>query len=146
MDVVQLGHNSISQYWLHNSRKEKINSIEDQLNGCSKPHPDWDQTADPRFERSLIAVLAGDQTVDTSGWVINLNMNTAFKCVSHILGNLQFLQTVAELCADAHYYFANSFNTPWGSKASSICSVRWTLTPWATRVGLILDLSAMSCG
>ena len=31
------------------------------------------------------------------------------------------LQTVEELCADAHYYFAHSFNSPWGTKATSIC-------------------------
>ena len=29
----------------------------------------------------------------------------------------------AELRADAHYYFAHSFNSPWGSKASSMCPV-----------------------
>ena len=29
--------------------------------------------------------------------------------------------------ARAHYYFAHSFNSPWGSKASSICLVRCTL-------------------
>ena len=66
--------------------------------------------------------------------MINLNTNTAFRCISHILGNLQFLQTVAELCADVHYYFGHSFNSPWGSRASSICPVRYALTPWATRV------------
>ena len=66
-----------------------------------------------------MTALAGDRTANTSGQVINLNPNTAFKCVLYILGNLQFLQTVAELCVDAHYYFAHSFNTPWGSKAYS---------------------------
>ena len=55
----------------------------------------------PSFERSFITALTGDRT-NTSGQVINLNMNTAFKCVSHIPGNLK---TVAELCADAHYEF-----------------------------------------
>ena len=59
-----------------------------------------------------MTALAGDQTADTSGQVINLNMNTTFKCVPHILGSLQFLQTVAELCADAHYYFAHSSIPP----------------------------------
>ena len=39
---------------------------------------------------SLMTALAGDRTDDTSGQVINLNMNTAFKLVPHILGNLQF--------------------------------------------------------
>ena len=67
-----------------------------------------------------MTALAGDRTADTSGQVINLNMNTAFKCVLYILVYLQYLQTVAELCADAHYYFAHSFNSPWGSKASSM--------------------------
>ena len=61
----------------------------------------------PSFEWSFITALAGDQTVDTSGQVINLNMNTAFKCVSHIL---EHPQTVAKLCA--HYYFAHSLNSP----------------------------------
>ena len=79
-----------------------------------------------------------NRTVNTSGQVINLNTNTAFKCVPHILGYLQFLQTVAELCADAHYYFAHSLNSPWGSNASSMCPVRHILTSWATRVGLRL--------
>ena len=82
-----------------------------------------------------MTALAGDRTVDTSGQVINLNTNTAFKCVLHILGYLQFLQTVAELCADAHYYFAHSLNSPWGSRASRMCPVRRVLTPWATRAG-----------
>ena len=48
-----------------------------------------------------MTALAGDQTSDTSGQVINLNTNSTFKCVPHILGSLQLLQTVAELCADA---------------------------------------------
>ena len=74
-----------------------------------------------------------DWTFDTSGKVINLNMNAAF--MLHILENLQFLQTVAELYADADYYFAHSFNSTLGSKASSLCLVRCALTPWATRVG-----------
>ena len=56
-----------------------------------------------------MTALAGDRTADTSGQVINLNMNTAFKCVSHLLGYLQFLQMVAELYADAHYYFCSLF-------------------------------------
>ena len=73
---------------------------------------------------SLIPIQGICVKVDTSGYVINSNTNTAFKCVSHMLGNLQFLQTVAELGADAHYYFAHSFNSPWGSKASSMCPVR----------------------
>ena len=76
------------------------------------------------------------RAADTSDQVINLNTNTAFKCVPHILGNLQLLQTVAELCADAHYYFAHSLNSHCGSKASSMCPVRRALTPWSTRVGL----------
>ena len=71
-----------------------------------------------------MTALTGVKTADTSGQVITLNMNIAFKCVPHILGSLQLLQTVAELCADAHYYFAHSFNSPWGSKASSMCPVR----------------------
>ena len=54
---------------------------------------------------------------------------------THILRYLQFLQTVAELCADAHYYFAHSLNSPWGSRASSMCPVRRALIPWATRAG-----------
>ena len=78
-------------------------------------------TSSGDFERSFITAMTGDRTADTSGQVINFNTNTAFKCVPHILGNLQFLQTVAELCADAHYYFAHSFNSPRGSKASSMC-------------------------
>ena len=56
-----------------------------------------------------MTALVGDQTADTSGQVINLNKDTALKCVPHILGYLQFFQTVAELCADAHYYFAHYF-------------------------------------
>ena len=84
---------------------------------------------DPPYKRSLVTTLVGDRTATPSGQVINLNMNTALKCVPHILGSLQLLQTVAELCADAHYYFAHSFNSPRGSKASSMCSVRRTLKP-----------------
>ena len=38
-----------------------------------------------------------DQTVNTTGQGISLNTNTAFKCVSHILGNRQFFQTLAFL-------------------------------------------------
>ena len=68
-------------------------------------------------------------------WLSDQNMNTVFKCVPHILGNLRFLHTVAELCANPYYYFAYSFYFPWGSKASSICPMRRALTPWATRVG-----------
>ena len=64
-----------------------------------------------------MTALARDRTVDTSRQVINLKSNTASKCVPHILGNLQLLQTEAKLCADAHYYFAHFFNSPWGSKA-----------------------------
>ena len=79
--------------------------------------------------RLFITALTGDRIVDTSGQVINLNTNTAFKSVSHILGNLQFWQIVAELCADVHYYFAHSFNSPWGSKVSGICPVRHAPTP-----------------
>ena len=94
----------------------------------------------PSFERSFITALTGDWTIDTSGKVINLNTNTTFKCVPHILGYLQFLQMVAALCANAHYYFAHSFNSPWGSKASSMCPVRCALTPWATRVGQCINL------
>ena len=52
-----------------------------------------------------------DQAMNTSGQVINLNMNNAFKCVPHILGNLHLLQTAAELCANAHYNFAHSSNS-----------------------------------
>ena len=44
----------------------------------------------------------------------------------HILGNLQFLETVAEICADAHYYFPHSI--PWGSKASSLSPMKRTLS------------------
>ena len=82
-----------------------------------------------------MTALAGNKTTDTSGQVINLNTNTVLKCVPHILGYLQFLQTVTELCVDAHYYFAHSFNSPLGSKTSSMCLVRRAPTPWATRVG-----------
>ena len=51
----------------------------------------------------------------------HLNMNTAFKCVQHILGNLQLLQTVAELHDDAHYYFTRSFNPLMGEVKLPIC-------------------------
>ena len=67
-----------------------------------------------------MTTLAGDRTADTSGQVINLNTNTAFKYVPHMLGYLQFLQTVAELCADAHYYFAHSLNSP-GEAEIPVC-------------------------
>ena len=43
--------------------------------------------------------------------------------------DISFLQTVAELWADAHYYFVQSLNSPWGSRASSMCPVRHILTP-----------------
>ena len=76
-----------------------------------------------------MTALGGDLSINTSGQVINFNMNTTFKCVSPILGNLQLLQTVEELCANAQYYFAHSFNSPWGSKASSMAPVRRALTP-----------------
>ena len=47
--------------------------------------------------------------------MINLNTNTALKCVPHILG---YLQTVAELCADAHYYlFCSLFQFPLGKQS-----------------------------
>ena len=98
------------------------------------------QPPTPSFERSFITALTKDQTVNTSSQVINLNMNTAFKGISRNLGNLQFLQKVAELCDDAHYYFARSFNFPWGSKASSICPVRRALALWGTRVRQLLYL------
>ena len=107
----------------------KITSIEDRLKDYSKPPLLGIEPAIPLYKRSLITALAGDRTADTSGQVNNLNTNTAFKCVPHILGYLLFLQTVAELCADAHYYFAHSLNSPWGSRASSMCPVRRVLTP-----------------
>ena len=92
-----------------------------------------------------MTALARDQTVETSNQVINFNTNTAFKCLPHILGNLEFLQTVADLCADAHYYFAHSFNFPWGNQ----CPVRRALTPRATRIGktvkLIQTISIFCC-
>ena len=105
----------------------KIISIEDRLKGYSKLPLLGIEPPIPPYKRSLMTALAGDRTADTSGQVINLNTNTAFKCVPHILGYLQFLQTVAELCADAHYYFAHSLNSPRGSRASSMCPVRCAL-------------------
>ena len=105
------GHSSSSQYWNHKLR--------------SKDHLHWG-SAKGLFKTAP----AGDRTMET------LNMNTAFKCISHILGNLQLLPTVEEFCADAHYYFAHSFNFPWGSKASSMCPVRRALTRRATMVRL----------
>ena len=67
--------------------------------------------------------LAGDRTADTSGQVINLYTNTAFKCVPHILGYLQFLQMVAELCANAHYYlFCSLSQFPLGKKSFQLVS------------------------
>ena len=103
-------------------------SIEDRLKSYSKPPLMGIEPPTTSFEQSFITALTGNRTVDTSGQVINLNMNTAFKGRYHILGYLQFLQTVAELCADAYYYFAHSLNFPWGSKASSMCPVRRVLT------------------
>ena len=50
------------------------------------------------------------------------------------------LQTAVEYCAIEHYYFAHSVNSPWGSTASSMCPVRCSLTPQATRVGLLTRL------
>ena len=114
----------------------KITSIEDRLKGYSKPPLLGIEPPIPSYKRSLMTAFARDWTADTSGQVINLNINTAFKCIPHILGSLQLLQTVAELYAYAHYYFAHSFNSPSGSKVSSMCPVRRALTPWATRVGL----------
>ena len=70
----------------------------------------------PLYKRSLMTALAGDRTADTSGQVINLNMNTAFKCVPHILGGLQFLQTVAELCADVITIFPTLLFPPGEAK------------------------------
>ena len=83
-----------------------ITIYEAKITSILKTAPAWIEPPTPLFKRPLLTTLAGDGTVDTSGEVINLNMNTAFKCVSHILGNLQLLQTVAELCADGHYGFA----------------------------------------
>ena len=55
--------------------------------------------------------------------------------LAHILGNLYLLQTIAELCADAHYYILLTLSIPpWKAKLhSSICPVRCAFTPWATR-------------
>ena len=72
----------------------KITSIEDRLKGYSKPLLLGIEPPIPPYKQSLMTALAGDQTTDTSGQVINLNMNTAFKCVPHILESLQFLRTV----------------------------------------------------
>ena len=73
----------------------KITSIEDRLKGYSKPPLLGIEPPIPPHKRSLMTALAGGQTADTSGQVINLNMNTAFKCIPHILGSLPLLQTVA---------------------------------------------------
>ena len=85
--------------------------------GLLETAPAGDRTADPRYKRSLMTASSGDRTADTSAQVINLNMNTALKCVPHILRSLQFLQMVAELCADAHYYFAQIFQFPLGKQS-----------------------------
>ena len=65
--------------------------MEDQLKDYSKPPLLGIEPPIPAHKQSLMTALAGDQTADTSGQVINLNMNKAFKCVQHILGSLQFL-------------------------------------------------------
>ena len=55
-----------------------ISSIEDWLKGYSKPRLMGIKPPTPSFERSFITTLTGDRTVNNSGQVINLNMNTAF--------------------------------------------------------------------
>ena len=64
--------------------------------------------------------------------MINLNTNTKFKCVLYILGNLQFLQTVAELCADLHYYFAEegSGNPRYSSERNQFWKARCSVRIW----------------
>ena len=99
--TIQFGHSSSSQYWHHNLRS-KDHLHRGSAEGLLETAPAGDRTTDPPYKRSLMTALAGDQTADTSGQVINLNTNTAFKCKQHILGYLQSLQTVAELCADTH--------------------------------------------
>ena len=66
--------------------------------------------ANPRFEQSFITTLARNRTVDTS-------MNTAFKCILHILGNQQCLQTVAELCAEIHITILLTLSIPPGKQS-----------------------------
>ena len=82
--------------------KAKITSIEDRQKGYSKPPLLGIKPPIPPYKWSLMTALAGDRTADTSGQVINLNTNTAFKCIPHILGSLQFLQTVAEPVSYTH--------------------------------------------
>ena len=83
----------------------------------------------PSFERLFITALTGD----TSGYVINLNMNTAFKMlISYPRKSAVFADSSRALCR-CTLLFCSLFNSP--SKASSRCPVRHALTPWATRVG-----------
>ena len=57
----------------------KITSIEDRLKGYSKPPLLGVEPPIPPYKRSIMNALARDHTADTSGQVINLNTNTAFK-------------------------------------------------------------------
>ena len=63
-----------------------------------------------------MTALAGDRTANTSG-VINLNTNTAFKCVPHILGYLQFLQSFVPM----HITIVLTLTIPPGEADLPVC-------------------------
>ena len=46
----------------------------------------WDQMVDPQLKWLFITVLIGNQTVDTSGWVINLNMKASYHNIPNTFG------------------------------------------------------------
>ena len=59
-----------------------------------------------------MSILAGDRTANTSGQVINLNTNTAFKCVPHILGSLQVFGDSSKALCRCTLLFCSLFQFP----------------------------------
>ena len=60
-------------------------------------------------------------------------------CTAHPRKSSVFPDSSRALC-QCTLLFAHSFNSLWETKASSLCLVRFLLTPWATRVRLTADI------
>ena len=70
-----------------------------------------------RSAKALMTALALDQTADTSGQVINLNTNTAFKCIPHILGYLQFFADGSRALCRCTLLFCSLSQFPLGKQS-----------------------------